>query len=192
MQDIKSGKYLHYKGKQYEVIGTARHSETLEPLVVYRALYDSAEFGDGAIWTRPLKMFLETISVDGKDTPRFRLIEEDVSSSVVTTMRDAQKLVKSFAEGNGWKDHPCVDKFDHLHEELIEMSRHLRYKSKEERIDYIKNNKDIFMDGIGDLFFALCRLSNQLDIDIESAFNMVKVSILERYGNKGSEDKDKP
>jgi len=51
----------------------------------------------------------------------------------ITTMKDAQKLVKSFAERNSWKDVPNIDKFDHLHEELIEMSQHLRYKSEDER-----------------------------------------------------------
>ena len=49
-------------------------------------------------------------------------------SEKITTMKDAQKLVKQFAENNQWKDEPNIDKFDHLHEELIEMSQHLRYK----------------------------------------------------------------
>ncbi len=71
---IKPGKYQHYKGKFYEVIGTAKHSETLEEFVVYKALYDSEEFGDSAIWVRPKKMFLETVNVDGKEVPRFKYI----------------------------------------------------------------------------------------------------------------------
>ena len=60
------GKYRHYKGKEYEVIGVAKHSETLEEVVVYRALY--GEFG---LWVRPKKMFEETIEVDGKKVLRF-------------------------------------------------------------------------------------------------------------------------
>ena len=64
------GKYEHYKGNQYEVIGVAKHSETLEELVVYRALY-----GEHGLWVRPLKMFLETVEIDGKKIPRFKFIE---------------------------------------------------------------------------------------------------------------------
>ena len=72
MEDLKLGKYQHYKGKFYEVIGIARHSETLDELVVYRALYDSKEFGKNALWVRPKAMFLENITLDGKQVPRFR------------------------------------------------------------------------------------------------------------------------
>jgi hypothetical protein len=68
---LKLGKYRHYKGKEYEVIGIAKHSETLEELVVYRALY-----GDGQIWVRPLKMFLEEVEVNGQKVPRFSPAEE--------------------------------------------------------------------------------------------------------------------
>lgn len=74
MEDLKLGKYQHYKGKFYEVIGVARHSETLEELVVYRALYDSPEFGKNALWVRPKKMFLETVTVDGKKVSRFKYV----------------------------------------------------------------------------------------------------------------------
>ncbi len=58
---IKLGKYKHYKGKEYEVIGIAKHSETLEDLVVYKALYQTE--GEN-LWVRPLKMFLENVEVD--------------------------------------------------------------------------------------------------------------------------------
>ena len=68
---FKLGKYRHFKGKEYEVIGVAKHSETLEDLVVYRALY-----GNRDLWVRPLKMFCEEVEVDGKKIPRFRYLEE--------------------------------------------------------------------------------------------------------------------
>jgi NTP pyrophosphatase (non-canonical NTP hydrolase) len=106
----------------------------------------------------------------------------------ITTMKDAQILLRQFAKRNNWKDVPNVDKFDHLHEELIEMSQHLRYKSEEERIKFVEENKEIFVDGIGDLFFATCRLANQLGVDIEEAFNMVKKEILAKYDHKDPEN----
>ena len=75
MKKLKLGKYLHYKGKFYEVIGVGRHSETLEEFVVYHALYDSKEFGKNAIWVRPKSSFLECVIVDGKKVPRYKYIE---------------------------------------------------------------------------------------------------------------------
>ncbi len=74
MSEMKPGKYQHYKGKFYNVLGVAHHSETLEELVVYQALYES-EFGVNALWVRPKKMFEETVTVDGQDVPRFRFVE---------------------------------------------------------------------------------------------------------------------
>jgi uncharacterized protein len=64
------GLYRHYKGGEYRVIGTARHSETDELLVVYRCLCDN-----DSLWVRPLAMFCETVTVDGVEQPRFRLIQ---------------------------------------------------------------------------------------------------------------------
>jgi len=66
---LRPGTYEHYKGNQYEVIGVAKHSETLEELVVYKALY-----GDHDIWVRPLEMFLETVVMNGKKVSRFKYI----------------------------------------------------------------------------------------------------------------------
>ncbi len=63
---IKPGKYRHYKGNYYEVIGVARHSETEESFVVYRCLY-----GDYSLWVRPIDMFLEDVDVNGCTVPRF-------------------------------------------------------------------------------------------------------------------------
>ena len=66
MENIKLGKYRHFKGNEYEVIGIAKHSENLEEFVVYRALY-----GDGEIWVRPASMWNETVERDGKVFKRF-------------------------------------------------------------------------------------------------------------------------
>ena len=69
MESLRPGRYRHYKGAEYQVLGTARHSETEQPLVVYRALY--GEFG---LWVRPLAMFTESVTVDGVDRPRFEFV----------------------------------------------------------------------------------------------------------------------
>ena len=63
------GRYRHYRGGEYEVLGVARHSETLEPLVLYRALY-----GEGGLWVRPHAMFFEDVVIDGRRQPRFAAV----------------------------------------------------------------------------------------------------------------------
>ncbi|MAX56300.1 MAG: hypothetical protein CL537_12460 [Alcanivoracaceae bacterium] len=71
MTELKPGRYRHFKGNEYQVIGLATHSETEETVVVYRPLY-----GDGALWVRPLAMFTETVERDGQVQPRFAWIGE--------------------------------------------------------------------------------------------------------------------
>lgn len=73
MTKIKRGKYQHYKGNYYEVLGVAKHSETLEDLVVYKCLYENPR---SELWVRPVAMFLESVEVKGKKIPRFRYVEE--------------------------------------------------------------------------------------------------------------------
>lgn len=65
-REVRPGRYRHYKGREYEVIGVARHSETEEEYVVYRCLY-----GDFSLWVRPLAMFTEEVVADGRCVPRF-------------------------------------------------------------------------------------------------------------------------
>ena len=72
---MKIGKYRHYKGKEYEVLGVATHSETLEELVVYKALYDIEGKGKDSLWVRPKAMFEEQVLVDGVIRKRFELID---------------------------------------------------------------------------------------------------------------------
>lgn len=69
--ELKPGKYRHFKGMEYEVIGVARHSETEEPMVVYRALY-----GEGGLWVRPLAMWTEEVHREEYHGPRFAYIGE--------------------------------------------------------------------------------------------------------------------
>ena len=68
---VQPGRYRHYKGHEYEVLGVARHSETEEEYVVYRALY-----GDRGLWIRPTAMFEELVVVEGKHVPRFEPLEK--------------------------------------------------------------------------------------------------------------------
>ncbi len=67
---VPQGIYRHYKGNLYQVLHTAHHSETEEALVIYRCLY-----GEYGVWARPLSMFTETVTVDGKDVQRFEMIK---------------------------------------------------------------------------------------------------------------------
>ena len=69
--ELKKGKYRHFKGMEYELIGTATHSETMEPMVVYRALY-----GEGGLWVRPAQMWTEQVDRDDYHGPRFQYIGE--------------------------------------------------------------------------------------------------------------------
>lgn len=71
IREIKPGRYRHYKGNEYQVLFSARHSETEERLVIYKALY-----GEGQIWARPVSMWNEIVNVDGRPIPRFEYIGE--------------------------------------------------------------------------------------------------------------------
>ena len=69
--ELKLGKYQHFKGNYYELIGIAKHFETLEPMVVYKALY-----GEGGLWVRPAAMWTEIVEKENYHGPRFRYVEE--------------------------------------------------------------------------------------------------------------------
>lgn len=69
MEKLKPGRYRHFKGNEYELLGVAKHSETLEPMVVYRALY-----GEHGLWVRPAAMWTESVERDGYSGPRFTYI----------------------------------------------------------------------------------------------------------------------
>ena len=98
--EIKPGKYRHFKGGEYEVLGMATHSETMEPMVVYRALY-----GERGLWVRPAAMWSESVEHGGVVQPRFSPMEEEaaplcfVCLSSCSTCRRAQ----AFLDSRGWK-----------------------------------------------------------------------------------------
>jgi hypothetical protein len=69
--------FEHYSGKKYKILGVGRHSESLGLCVIYQGLYDCPTFGANPVWIRPLEMFLETVVINGKEQPRFRLLTGD-------------------------------------------------------------------------------------------------------------------
>jgi hypothetical protein len=79
MAEITPGRYRHYKGNEYTVLGVARHSETLEQFVVYRQ-----EYGDRGLWVRPAAMFAETVVVAGQTVPRFRRLDQPLAPGSTT------------------------------------------------------------------------------------------------------------
>lgn len=104
-ETILPGIYQHYKGNYYEALYIARHSETLEPMVVYKALY-----GDGGIWARPASMWNETIEREGQPVPRFRKLSleervsfyeglfDEVSSAKDSSVSDIKQMLKILEE----------------------------------------------------------------------------------------------
>lgn len=72
MPEIRPGVYRHFKGNEYQLLGLARHSETCQPMVVYRALY-----GEGGLWVRPAHMWLEEVGRDGYKGPRFQYVRQE-------------------------------------------------------------------------------------------------------------------
>jgi hypothetical protein len=80
MTSVPTGRYRHYKGREYTVHGVARHSETQEELVVYRQ-----EYGDFSLWVRPVAMFLEAVESGEERVPRFRLVETEVKDEPRTS-----------------------------------------------------------------------------------------------------------
>ena len=108
VQAIQPGRYRHFKGNEYEVVGVARHSETEEPMVVYRALY-----GEGGLWVRPADMWYETVERDGKTYIRFchlnrlervekyeRLFEEGAASHDPEKLR----LLGAYYTSGEWRE----------------------------------------------------------------------------------------
>ena len=98
---ILPGKYRHFKGGLYEVIGVARHSETLEEMVVYRALY-----GEGGLWVRPATMWNETVKRDGVTYRRFTPVTEGDAARGIDTESHARETHEKNASGNGASDCP--------------------------------------------------------------------------------------
>lgn len=98
-------------------------------------------------------------------------------------IKEAQQMVKEFSLGQGWEDSPCIDKFDHIHEELTEISHLLRYKDLPERLQAITENKDKIQNEMGDVIFGILRLCNQLQIDAETGFRLTADKVKSKFNN---------
>ena len=98
-------------------------------------------------------------------------------------LKEAQQIVKNFALQQGWDDTPCIDKFDHIHEELTEISHLIRYKTKEERIKLVNEKKEKLQKEIGDVLFAMLRLANQLNVDAEEGFKHTAEKVKAKFNN---------
>ena len=95
IKTILPGIYQHYKGNYYEALYIARHSETLEPMVVYKALY-----GDGGIWARPASMWNETVEHEGQTVPRFRKLSLEERVSFYEGLFDEVSAAKDTSTGD--------------------------------------------------------------------------------------------
>ena len=109
LPSIALGRYRHYKGGEYEVLGVVRHSESLEPLVLYRPLYNQS-----GLWVRPFTMFLEPVSVDGAVQPRFSL----VTASAAITEPELAATVSRMESLLGASDAAIVKQLMQLYRQL--------------------------------------------------------------------------
>lgn len=154
MSSIKTGQYRHYKGNLYEVKGTSRHSETLEDMVIYKALY-----GDFGIWVRPLKMFLEDVLVNGKIQKRFEFIGDGSSKEIQTdTLKSDYKLFEATAD----EVEILEDKFDKFNLEQLSFVGDMEIKK-----NYLIKNKtgDIVAGIRGCFYLEECLFISMLFID---------------------------
>ncbi len=94
-----------------------------------------------------------------------------------------QQIVREFAKSRNWEDYPNIDKFDHVHEELIEVSQYLRYKSREEMEGFLSDpkNKALIEEEMGDVLFVFARLANQLNIDLGKGFETTVAKVLKKF-----------
>lgn len=176
---IRPGRYRHFKGKDYELIDLALHSETEHPHVVYRPLY-----GQARLWVRPLELFIDHKEVDGIQVPRFKRIG-DSTAAESAAQRKVQAFCERFALGA-----PTVARLLDLCAELGELAkewlRTTQYGKQSQNPPATEN----WQAELGDVLFALLCLANESGVDAEQALDQA----MERYrrriesaGHPGSE-----
>lgn len=144
VQSIPCGRYRHFKGNEYEVIGIARHSETEEPMVVYRALC-----GEGGLWTRPASMWNETVQRDGKTYHRFYRLdriervekhERLFDEASVSHAQEKLRLLDAYYTSGQWREDYEADERGELPPDLKRgvLSQNALYDLLED----VKNDRD--------------------------------------------------
>ena len=163
---LPPGRYRHFKGNEYDVIDVARHSETEQWLVVYRPLY-----GEGRLWVRPLALFTDHKTVDGRTVPRFERIGESVEADA-----SLQARVESFCRTHHLVRAPAVRLLD-LCSEMGELAKVWLKTSRYGAVPEAGLDSSAGRAEIGDALFALLCLANESGINAESAL----IDTLERY-----------
>ena len=163
---IKPGRYRHFKGGEYEVIDLALHSETEEPVVVYRPLY-----GERRLWVRPLPMFQDRKELNGRMVARFERIDDDSSAR-----SGLQQEVAEFCSRHGLESAAPARLLD-LVSELGELAKVWLKASDYGKSPQAAPESEAWQAEYGDTLFALLCLANETGIDVEDAL----ARTLERY-----------
>lgn len=176
---IRPGRYRHFKGRDYELIDVALHSETEHPHVVYRPLY-----GQARLWVRPLELFVDYKEVDGIKVPRFKRVGASAGAETA-----AQHKVKEFCDQFNLGA-PTAARLLDLCAELGELAKEwLKSTQYGKRTQSLPATED-WQAELGDVLFALLCLANESGVDVDHALNQA----MERYrqriegtGHPGSE-----
>jgi len=147
--EIKKGTYKHYKGNLYEVLSVGKHSETLDNVVIYQALY-----GDMGIWVRPANMWIENVKIDGKEMPRFEYIE--TKTQLPKSITEIQKAVYQNKVNHNFNITDVNKEFCLLYGELAEAYEAWRKK------------KDDLGEELADVAIYLLGLAEIVGADLES------------------------
>lgn len=163
---VRPGRYRHFKGKDYELIDVALHSETEQPHVVYRPLY-----GQARLWVRPLELFIDHKQVDGISVPRFRRIGESAAAESA-----AQRKVEAFCEQFKLRA-PTVARLLDLCAELGELAKEWLKSTQYGKQPHSSPATENWQAELGDVLFALLCLANESGVDTEQALDQA----MERY-----------
>ena len=176
---IRPGRYRHFKGRDYELIDIALHSETEDPHVVYRPLY-----GQARLWVRPLELFIDHKEVDGIQVPRFERIG-DSAAAQSPAQQKVQAFCEEFALGA-----PTVARLLDLCSELGELAKEWLKTTQYGKQPHSPPATENWQAELGDALFALLCLANESGVDAERALDQAMQRYRQRIessGHPGSE-----